>query len=364
MRKLLHVFPGGNYDTFALNLATHSPDSVEVFLIFIKPLPHEFSNVLNDKSVNFRSGLSSSFDRSTSRLFAAKRVAKEILHVDPDEIYLHGSPVGLLGMIASLILLDRSRFTFVRHHNKMNRLLRVKKAMLLDVLQAKFFTSFVAVSDEVYKSLVEDGANLHKIRVIPNGICLDTFSLKKDNRKRRTKYRKNFKVLMIGRLAPEKNYPLAIDVFCKLELMGLNFSVSVLGDGPLRESLSELAQSKLRSPDSFKLIGHVEDISEYVESCDLFLHLAIDEACSISVIECLALQAPVLVLPRGGIVNVTPEQYWLASEEPDAIAVEIAAFMKNSKPLLPLSSFDLESYREFYSSKRMAGDYANLRSRI
>jgi glycosyltransferase involved in cell wall biosynthesis len=96
-------------------------------------------------------------------------------------------------------------------------------------------------------------------------------------------------VLIVGRLAPEKNLGLALEAFAALQRQRPAARMVVVGDGPLREPLSR------RQPGCrFTGVKQGEELAAHYASADLFLFPSLTETFGNVVCEALASGLPVV----------------------------------------------------------------------
>ena len=111
-------------------------------------------------------------------------------------------------------------------------------------------------------------------------------------------------LLYAGRLAPEKNLDLLIDLMGQLNVIGPQFRLVIAGDGIEQPRLKELAQS--RFPGKAVFLGHVRDRDDRAElyaSCDVFLHPNPREPFGIAPLEAMAAGVPLVAPNAGGITS-------------------------------------------------------------
>jgi alpha-1,6-mannosyltransferase len=141
-------------------------------------------------------------------------------------------------------------------------------------------------------------------------------------------------LLYAGRLAPEKNLPLLIEMMHVLgenaaQLKGdcqRDYRLLLVGDGIEREQLQRLA-AKL-APGKVYFLDHITDrehLAELYASCDLFVHPNPREPFGIAPLEAMASGLPLVAANSGGITSFATEgNAWLA--EPNASAFAAAVF--------------------------------------
>ncbi|PTD94147.1 glycosyltransferase family 1 protein [archaeon SCG-AAA382B04] len=147
-------------------------------------------------------------------------------------------------------------------------------------LVSKLPDQIISVSQKTQKDLKKLGA---KSKYVPNGINYKEIQ-KIDESDR------GFDVLFVGRLIPQKN----VDILIK-SLRDSGLSLGVVGDGPQRDELEEIAETNEVDVDFFgetsysKLIG-------LIKSCGIFVLPSSREGFGITVLEAFACGKPVLTV--------------------------------------------------------------------
>lgn len=127
-------------------------------------------------------------------------------------------------------------------------------------------------------------------------------------------------LLYAGRLAPEKNVSLLVDLMDHLP--GGNHRMIVAGDGVLRAELGREAEK--RAPGLFHFRGHVADreaLADLYATCDLFVHPNPREPFGIAPLEAMASGLPLLAPRCGGLTAYADDDNaWLTLPEAKAFA--------------------------------------------
>jgi glycosyltransferase involved in cell wall biosynthesis len=130
-------------------------------------------------------------------------------------------------------------------------------------------------------------------------------------------------LLYAGRLAPEKNLPLLIEMMQVLERdPGRDYRLIMVGDGIERERLERL--SAQQSPGKVCFCDHITDrqqLAEVYASCDLFVHPNPREPFGIAPLEAMASGLPLVGANSGGLTSFASDaNAWLAVPEASAFA--------------------------------------------
>ena len=106
-----------------------------------------------------------------------------------------------------------------------------------------------------------------------------------------------------GRLIYQKNYEFLIQNFLSIKAKIPNAKVVIIGDGPDRNSYEEMIQ-KYGVQNDFFLIGELKNSHQYMKGFDVFTLSSRYEGVSISLIEALYAEIPILASNVGGNPDV------------------------------------------------------------
>ena len=128
-------------------------------------------------------------------------------------------------------------------------------------------------------------------------------------------------MLYAGRLAPEKNLPLLIEMMQVLERDSeRDYRLIMVGGGIERERLERMSTQQV--PGKVCFLDHMTDreqLAEVYASCDLFVHPNPREPFGIAPLEAMASGLPLVGANSGGLTSFASDaNAWLA--EPEAIA--------------------------------------------
>ena len=109
-------------------------------------------------------------------------------------------------------------------------------------------------------------------------------------------------LISVANLVPYKDYETILRALKELREEKYRFSYLILGDGPLRESLEQ----RIREYDltnNLSILGTVQNVPEYLQLSDIFIHSSKGEGCSNAILEAMAAGLPIIASNTGG----TPE---------------------------------------------------------
>jgi glycosyltransferase involved in cell wall biosynthesis len=147
-----------------------------------------------------------------------------------------------------------------------------------------------------------DGFSRNKIAVIDNGIVLDRYTLRDDRLEIRAKLGlkpERHYIANIARFHPVKDQAMLLRAFARVAEVRDDVDLLLVGDGPLRGSLTELCRS-LGIERRAQFLGVRADVPEILRAVDVFALTSLSEAASLTLLEAMASGAPVVVTAVGG----------------------------------------------------------------
>lgn len=186
----------------------------------------------------------------------------------------------------------------------------------LDRWLMRRFPHVVAVSSEIKRVLVAGGARPERVTVVTNGIDGERF---RRDAARVPAIRAGLglsddevAIGAVGRLEPQKNFPLLLRVFAGLAATNQALRLVVVGDGSLREPLAAEVD-RLGIGDRCTLTGHRTDVADLYQAFDLYVQSSDYEGTPNTVLEAMALEAPVVATAAGGTEDIARdgEDAWI-----------------------------------------------------
>ena len=113
------------------------------------------------------------------------------------------------------------------------------------------------------------------------------------------------RIVSVGRLDANKNHEMMIRAFANILPMYPEYTMTIYGDGELREQLQNLINS-LGLEDKITLPGIIPNVADNIQKAALFLLTSYSEGISNALIEAMALGLPVIAtdVPSGGTVEL------------------------------------------------------------
>lgn len=108
-------------------------------------------------------------------------------------------------------------------------------------------------------------------------------------------------VVTVGRLAPQKNYPLLLDAFKEVHQSFPDWKLKIYGQGPLEEELKALCR-EYSIEDTVEFCGFASNVSEKIYKSGMFVLSSDYEGMSNAMLEALAMGIPCVCTdcPVGG----------------------------------------------------------------
>jgi len=224
------------------------------------------------------------------------RLVQFVRNGNYDLVHVHLFPA-LYAAALSSCFVCRPKWIYTEH-NVWNRRRRYGFFRLIDRLVYSRFSTVVAVSRVVAKSLLEWLPFLRsRVLTIPNGVPVPELGSTRHEPGSSRKVR----LLFAGRLEPAKGVDLLLEALSGLS--DSNFELLIAGDGGQRETLKQLAINyKLSHKVTFLGVRH--DLPDWMRSADCFVAPSRWEGLPMVILEAMALGLPVIASDVGGISEV------------------------------------------------------------
>jgi glycosyltransferase involved in cell wall biosynthesis len=303
---------------------------------------------------------------------SVRRMTSIIREVRPHILHSHTAKAGAIARAAALVAGD-ARPPIVVHtfhgHVLKGYFDPVRTAVFKEVERnlARSSDVLVAVSPEVRDELVAAGiARLEKFAVIRLGIPLEerlgdeTADL--DYRGLYGISRDAFVVGWVGRMTGVKDTDAVLEIVRATRQRGVDAVVVMVGDGPDRERLEQLAH-ELGIARSTYFVGYQSEVAGYYRLFDAFLLPSVNEGTPVSAIEALASGTPVVATRVGGVPDVVrdgTDGFLFEPGDVDAAAARLARLAADRALRAALGSAGRERVLERYSVSRLVDDVDRL----
>lgn len=165
------------------------------------------------------------------------------------------------------------------------------------------FDRVLCVSEEQRAICLGSGISAAICEVLENGVDCESFRPAADRLQQRQVLGippDRFVLGYVGRLSPEKNLALLLDVARELIGQGHPVHVLVVGDGPEHQALCAHAE-RLGIADRVTLAGYAADPRPFYSAMHAFVLLSRSEGLPNVLLEAMAMEVPAICTPVGGI---------------------------------------------------------------
>jgi glycosyltransferase involved in cell wall biosynthesis len=167
--------------------------------------------------------------------------------------------------------------------------------------------AFIAVADSHGAHLIHNERfPAEKVVVIPNGVDTERFAPVPDVLAARHEMAigpADPVVTIVAALRPEKNHELFLKVAQQVSNQMTNAKFLVVGDGPRREPLEQIAR-ELNIADRVRFLGSRSDVPGLLSASDVFALTSHNEANPVSILEAMSVGRPVVTTNVGSIREV------------------------------------------------------------
>jgi glycosyltransferase involved in cell wall biosynthesis len=311
--------------------------------VFLEELEKEGVRVFN-----LNSGFKYNFFMIFEILEIIKRGEYDIVHV-------HLFPADFFVAIASLFL-DRSIKFIFTEHSTYNRRRASKVFKILDLFTYSRYHKIICVSKQVENSLKKWLPFVsNKTVIIRNGIPLNALPEKQ--------LQKIYDVLFVGRLERVKG----VDILLRAaeyirRVHSKNIKIGIVGTGVLLSDLKKLS-SNLGINNTVEFLGLHHDILRLIDESTIFVLPSRWEGASISILEAMSRNVPVIATSVGGIPEVISngqDGILVNPENPEMLAEAIIYLLENEKLREMLVNDAFKKVKEEFSIARYTYDILNL----
>jgi glycosyltransferase involved in cell wall biosynthesis len=229
-----------------------------------------------------------------------------LLATRPDILHCHLIPSNILAKPLGALM----GVPLILNHDHTNDPHRIDNKLLLalDKSTNRFARHIIAVAASCREFLIQhESIPAEKITLVPNAIDLRRFTPGTISRtESRLKLALPPDVLVIagvGRLNPQKNFSLFLDIAAALSPRFPTLRFLLAGEGPEEEMLREKA-ARLGLADRIVFAGYVADTREVYAAADILLMPSRFEGLPMTLLEAMAMNLPVVASKLDGIAEV------------------------------------------------------------
>jgi 1,2-diacylglycerol 3-alpha-glucosyltransferase len=188
-------------------------------------------------------------------------------------------------------------------------------------------------SESMREILVNQYGLKDRFTVIPTGIDLAAYQTASGEKIRKKRHwEKDLVMISVGRLAPEKNWPLLLHATALVLKDHPKFRLVLIGDGPERKNLEALAKElNIRKRVTFLGSISFSEIPDYMKAANLFGFASITETQGLATLEAMAAGLPVVAVDASGTRDILKhgQQGYLVENTAEALAAGIKKLLSH-----------------------------------
>jgi len=248
--------------------------------------------------------------------FVMARMAKAIADFSPDAVHTH-NPSPMFYAVPAARLLGVKAIVHTKHGANIYG----KRSLHAARVVSRLTTAFVAVSEGTAEAArIKERVPPALLHVVPNGIPLGDFG---PNAETRARVRRElgipgdaYVVGSVGRLAPEKDYPLMVRSM--RDVLGPRARLVLVGDGPSRGDIERAIAELPGEKHAFcTLTGTRRDVADLLTAFDVFSLTSRTEGLPLVIPEAMATALPVVATAVGGLPSIISERVGLLAPHGD-----------------------------------------------
>jgi len=236
------------------------------------------------------------------RVSLVREVARAVRRHDATVLHCHHYSPFVYGRLAS-VLVPGTRVVFTEHGRLSDAPPSRKRRFATRVLRAGV-PALYAVSHDLRRHLLEEGFPA-RLEVIWNGIDPGRAPTSADVERARQLLGAapgDRVVGSVGRLDPVKDFRTLLAAFAAIARRDPRLRLFIVGEGHEQSALADVIRAENIAARA-QLLGHREDVAALLPGCDVYVNSSITEGISLTILEAMAAERPVVATAVGG----TPE---------------------------------------------------------
>lgn len=181
-----------------------------------------------------------------------------------------------------------------------------------------------------------------------------------------TRFDASFKILVVGRLSPEKNIALLIRALANCRVANAAIEVFIVGEGHLRTHLERLAKG-LECEHKVHFLGYRSDVPDLMKSADLLVIPSLTEGLPITLLEAMRSGLPIAASAVGGIPEALDHGragYLFNPNSEDELVNALDHFVTGKINRAKTAELAEQRFREIYTGELMAKKYLSVYSEV
>ena len=299
-------------------------------------------------------------NRNLAMLQTSREIASVLKQRQIEVIHAHGYKA----MVFCALARQWHRFAIVRTEHGLPELLtdstvsalRARLYHLLDEGATRLTGATVCYVTEELKAHHGRGRAALPATVIPNGVS----PMERGRLPRPEEFRENwFNLVAVGRIDRVKGFHVAVEAVHSLPS---NLHLHIVGTGPCESELRALASDR-GVAERVHFLGFRRNVYDFVAHCDALVMPSLHEGLPYTLLEGMALAAPIIASRVGGLAEVLQDQFTALLVPPSDIQSLASAILRLHDSLALRLRLGAEAQRvqqAKYSLKGMTESYVRI----
>jgi glycosyltransferase involved in cell wall biosynthesis len=240
-----------------------------------------------------------------------RRMAAVIRERRIEVLHAHQYTPFFYGALGARLARAGTKVVFTEHGRHWPDVVSGRRRLINRLLLARLAHKMTGVSAFSVKGLVQsDGFPEARMEIVENGIDLAKYGRAgdRDGLRRRLGLDPSRRyVTAVARFHPVKDHRTLVDSFGRIATTMPDVDLLLVGDGPLRADLEQQVRT-LGLAGRVRFLGVRPDIADILAASDVFALASLSEAASITVLEAMATELPVVVTDVGGNPEMVRDQ--------------------------------------------------------
>lgn len=228
----------------------------------------------------------------------------------------------------------------------------------LDKFALRLSKRIITVSEDIKASLVSNGIDQKKIRVVQNAVSQPCDVRQQghyriEKRKELNLGQEQFIAGYVGRLSEEKGANYLVDAIAKLCEQSERVKLVLVGDGPERDNLEAQVRA-LGIDDAVIFAGFQANIAQWMSIFDAFILPSLTEGTPMALLEAMSMRLPVIASAVGGVPKIIKDgQNGILTEAQDVgtLARQLNVLLENPSLAKKLGEQARETIQKEYDVK-------------
>lgn len=172
-------------------------------------------------------------------------------------------------------------------------------------------------------------------------------------------------LISVANLVPYKDYDTILRALKGLKKEKYRFNYLILGNGPLRQSVEQKIR-EYNLTENISILGTVQNVPEFLQLSDIFIHSSKGEGCSNAILEAMAAGLPIIASNTGGTPEIVNTMNGFLFEYGDFMKLKalIRSFFQHPEMAEKLGQSSIEQVKKKFTINTMMKNYYQILENI